>query len=536
QEWWARTTRNADGTERQRSAGLIRTILREAKEGGYDRDPAFWKPKEEELYRELLLLAPSDPDANRSAGRVDLRELPGFAELWESVGEHYTELPPKFRGLVADLETRVEAAGPVWLEPADYAAKKAVLEELSTWLKEMEASPTAAAVQKGINSVRADPILKDYDAVPVIAPPFIVFLGSRELKPVDGTKEEQERVAKKRAELEERSKKYHRLYSAFLATFEERYRKPLNLPPFQPTDILYQWIFEDRQGFEKYNVKAQGHEVGANVLGYFDPKTRWVLLYQSEDEPGKRIDDLNVMAHESTHQLHWFFARDPKNRFENYFDEMRAVWFTEGWAEYVGGSCRFHPQTDQPEFSWYALGRVDTLRDMKKHGMPMIPLVSLVEREDYAEFQRWLIDEFLPAARETAPESAHPMLHPLAYMGVLYAQSWLFVHYLNTYGDGKYRRQFLDLVETALRGRRKPVKYRKDPNNPDEKWRIVYDAFTEIFGIAGEADWERMQREYDETVERVLREAPPSPKKEERKEEKEETGEKKEDGGTPGGN
>lgn len=513
-DWWAEATTNVDGSAKTLDAGVVRMILAEAKQKGYDQDPLFWKPREKELYATLLEKAPEDSEANRYAGRKNLLDYPDFDKLWKRAQDGFTEIPSDMQGLLREFEDRVEGRKPIWMTGEEYESVKGRFDALDATLKEMESNPYAAEIQKALARVKADPILMDYEAYPMVVHPFIVFLGSKELKHVQGydkmtpaqKKEDDDRIARKRESMKEWSRDLERMYKAYVKEFEEKYRKPLGLPAFQPTDILFQWVFEDRQGFDQFNQRKEGGDVGAAVLGYFDPKTRWVYLYLRENSEDEGISDLNVMAHETTHQVQWFFSKDPANRLVNHFDELHAVWFTEGWAEYLGGSCRVHPDTKEPEFSWFAVGRVDTLRFMKKNGLPAVPLQDLVQRENYGEFMLW-VNSWLGGQREAVPEESQKFLQPGFYLGALYAQGWLFVHYLNKYEGGKYREPFLDFVKMSLQGRIKPEKYRADASKP-EKWKNVRDAFCDIFNVKSQADWDRMQREYDEVMAQVIRDAP----------------------------
>jgi len=512
QEWWAQATTNLDGTPRRRDASSIRAILRDAKAGGYDKDPVFWKAKEDELYAELIAKAPDDPEANRRAGRRAFPgDYPDFAKKFERIQGAFPELSPEWQTFVKDLEDSLAATKVAWFDGTAFDERKANLDAILAWLDAAESDPYKPAIQKGINLVRADPILKRYDAHPMVVPPFIVFV-SYPKAPENATPEARAEHRKKHlGEAQERAKELEMLYRAYVSEFEEKYRKPLGLPEFKPTDILYQFVFHSREAFNEYNSRAEGQDVNPNVLGYFNPKNRWVFLDMRDADEEGGISNLNTMAHETTHQMQWFFSKDPKDRMRNYFDELHAVWFTEGWAEYVGGSCRIHPETKKPEFSWYSLGRVDTLRWMKKEGIPAVPIRDLIDRENYGEFLQW-VQTWLPGMRDSVPESAHKFLVPQNYLPVLYAQGWLFVHYLNRFGNGKYREPFLDFVGMSFRGRYKPAKYLKDPTQP-ERWRDVKAAFEEIFQVKSEADWERIQKEYDQVREQVIREAPELPKK-----------------------
>jgi len=515
EEWWERAQRNADGSPRTFDGAVIEKLLSEAQERNYASNAAFWKPVAERLYGDLLKFKPTHRQANEFFGKKSLLDYPDFEKVLEEIQGGASELPPDMRAFVESIEDRIDRKDPLWMDAAEYDKHKAELEKIQSWRKQAEADPRAREIQKGINRARNDPVLRNYGSIALDVHPFIVFLSSRELfpKPVPGETEEQmrERVAKKTEELQPRIERLKKLYTAYLKEFEERYRKPLGLPEFRPTDILFQWIFEDREGFDRFTRDQSGHEIGAGVLGFFSPQDRGLYLYDREDEDDGGISNDNVITHESTHQLNWFFSRDPdpRKRLEFRFDEFEASWFVEGWAEYLGGSCRVRPDTGELQFCWYALGRADLLRFMKKEGVPMIPIRFLVERGGYREFQEWYANYWHDEARSMLKnEAAEKYINPGFYFGALYAQAWYFIYFLNEYEQGKYRKPFQDLVLTALRGREKPPAYRKDPNAKDERWSYPVDAFVEIFGVKSEADWARLQKEHDTLLEKVLADAP----------------------------
>jgi len=516
--WWLQATTNPDRSPKSLDVAAIETILAEAQRSGFTVDQGFWKPKADKLYGDLLKLKPAHREANEFFGRKSLRDYPDFAEVWRSMEESFRELPRERRELLTAYEERVQKGDPLWMSPEEYEAEKVRFDDFVAWKKKCDADPTFKEIQAGIVRVlETDPVLSHYGATYIDAHPFILFVGSRELfpKPVQGetAEEAKARIAKKTEELQPRLQRLRKLYRAYVANFEERYRKPLGLPEFKPSDLLFQWVFEDREGFDRYNRDATGHEIAGGVLGYFSPKNRWVFLYEREDAEAEGISNDNVMAHESTHQIQWFFSKDPEKRGVNYSEEFESAWFGEGWAEYVGGSCRVHPETGEIQFSWYALGRADWLRFMKKNGIPLIPIRYLAERGNYSEFNQWIANFWLEEARSKASEAAEKFLNQPVYFSSLYAQSWYLVYFLNEYENGKYRKPFLDFILTAMRGRRKPPAFRADPNVA-ERWESVYHAFEEIFALKTQEDWARLQREHDQFLEKVLQDAPVPKKRE----------------------
>lgn len=532
--WWARAARNSDGSPRTFDAATLERLLAEAEQRGYPSNAAAWKPIAEKLYGDLVKIRPTHRKANEFFGRKSLRDYPDFAQVFERMQESDKDLPAELRSFLASLEERVEKSDPLWMEPQEYEQHREKLDAFVAWRKKMDEDPAFREVQRAVARAQNDPVLRNYGAVPIGVPPFVVFLGSRALypRPVEGEtpEETRKRIAEKTQELAPRIEKTRRLYEAYVRFFEERYRKPLGLPEPKSNEIIFQWIFEDRAGFDQYARDQDNHEVGAGVLGYFSPQTRWVVLYEREDAEEGGLSNDNTAAHESTHQIQWLFSKNPKNRLENFIDSWAASWFTEGWAEYVG-SCRENPETKAIDFGWYSIGRADLLRFMKKQGVPLIPIHFLVATGNYEDFNRWVSSFWLGEARERcANESAERFVNPGTYFGALYAQGWFLCYFLNEFENGKYRDRFNDLVLTALRGRHKPPKYRKNPADESERWATPFDAYCEIFGLDPMADpardpkWTAMQREHDAFLDKMLQVipppkkplgAPPEPKKEE---------------------
>ena len=93
---------------------------------------------------------------------------------------------------------------------------------------------------------------------------------------------------------------------------------------------------------------------------------------------------------------------------------------------------------------------------------------------------------------------------PDTLINLFYAEAWALAHFLNEYGDGKYRAQYQDLVRAATTGRVKPESYRKD-KAVQEKWGSAYDAFVDVMGMREVSDWERLEREFAEHLPAALR-------------------------------
>ncbi|MEE8104430.1 MAG: hypothetical protein V3T86_02730 [Planctomycetota bacterium] len=512
-DWWGEIALNADGTEKDLEKGAIERIFSEASSKEYDQDAAFWGAKKMALMAQLLKVDPNNETANRAAGKKALRDHPGFEELWMKVTAE-TGLPENIVAFRDKYEDRVEAGEDVWLDTPEFTEVSTEMTGIKKYLEELANDPYRKQILRAIERTKNHPVLMHYESVQVVAHPFIVFLGSRELKVMEDTPEEKKRVAKKRKEMEIEAEKYRKIYAGFVKHWDENYRKPMGLPKLKPSDILFQWIFEDKKGLDAYQMKAEGRPLPSGVLGYFSPWNRWVFLFLRENDESSGISALNVMCHESTHHLHWKFSEDPKDRFTNYFDEGGCVFFNEGFAELLGGSGRIKPGTDgEPEFEWYAIGRLEGIRRMKKNGVPLLPIKDLVPRESYSEYQNWIRDSWIERVRPITPEASHKFLSPRYYFGAaLYPQSYVLATFLTHYENGKYREKFLEFAMAMFRGRIKPAKYGGDG---EKRWRDAYGAFVEIFfdNKNEEAAFVAMQKEHDAFQDELLKNAPRPPKR-----------------------
>jgi len=434
-----------------------------------------------------------------------------------------TGLPDHIVAFRNKYEDRVEAGEDVWLDSKTFVEVSTEMKAIEKYLVELAADPYRKQILKAIERTKNHPVLKEYESVQVVAHPFIVFLGSRELKLMEDTPEERKRVAKKRKEMEIEAEKYRKIYAGFVKHWEENYRKPMGFPPLKPSDVLFQWIFEDKEGLDKYQMKAEGRPLPSGALGYFSPQNRWVFLFLRENDESSGITALNVMCHESTHHLHWKFSTDPKDRFTNYYREAGCVSFSEGFAELLGGSGRIKPGTDgEPEFEWYAIGRLQAIRMLKKNGVPLLPIKDLIARESYAEYQNWINDAWVERVRPMTPEASHKFLSGRYYFGAaLYPQSYVLMAFLTHYENGKYRDKFLVFAKAMFRGRIKPAKYGGDGK---KRWHDAYEAFVDIYfdNKDVEASFERMQKEHDAFQDEMLKNAPKPPKRKDPADEEEE--------------
>ena len=143
------------------------------------------------------------------------------------------------------------------------------------------------------------------------------------------------------------------------------------------------------------------------------------------------------------------------------------------------------------------------LKAMRGAGIPWVSLRELTQLESRAGFTRWISDTWWPALQgdDDIPEEAADFVRPqrTAFATrLLYAQAWGLAHFLNE----EHAQQYQDLLMTALRGRRKPQKYKTDRL---KRWRNTYTAFAEIMGLKSDADWDSLSKKYETHLESLAR-------------------------------
>jgi len=466
------------------SGERVEELLATARERGYHTIPGMdgeaWTRK---VYADLLKREPNHPEANRAFGRVPVTDYPDFREVFRRL-RHWVALPPEFsrlrEKLLARTHTRPRTMYPAF-EPEEYERVARALDRFREWDESMRADPTARAIHKALARVRTDPILGQYEFVHIELHPWVLFYASRKLVPNDDGAKEEERVAAERRRLTKRLEAFRPFVDAYLKFFRARWMKPLGLKDFEKDDLFFVWVFGERKSWEEYG-RQTGTPIAPGILGYFDPNDHWVFLYE---DAADRVRVESSLAHELTHQLHWHFSheKDESRDFHNHFHRIKAVWFTEGWAEYAGWTERGNGGY---EFGVPSKVRVNSLRALRKHDIPLFPVRDLVRRESYREWVFHLLREWLP--RQQAKVDKPEVLYSVV-MEMLYAQSWLLVRFLYEFEDGKYRDKALEFTKASLEGyvgRRGARGYAQ-----------AHEVFEEIFSLHTKADWTRFQREYE---------------------------------------
>ncbi|MHC4933396.1 MAG: hypothetical protein ACYTGV_14530, partial [Planctomycetota bacterium] len=435
-------------------------------------------------------------DANRAFGRFPLSDYPEFWKVFRRLTDAKV-LPAELTRFRDAYEPRVRFK-PVWRTPAlsteEFARASALLDRFVALEEEFAADPTRRAIFESLARVQMHPLLGEYETVHVEVPPFVLFYASREITPKNATDGERVRVNRERERLKGRLESLTAVIRAYLAHFREEWMRPLGLDEFPETQLFFIWVFGDRESFDEYGLRV-GLLHPPGLLGYFNPRDRWVFLYEEE---GQQVKVETSLIHELTHRLHWHFSRDRVGKHRNHFLRVGAAWFKEGWAEHI---CWFRKTGESYEFGQIAQPRMDALHEFRKAKLPMYPIKKLVRSDSYQghqeEVRRWL-----GTLGRWPEDKVRQAVLDLAYMELLYSESWLFVRYLYEGSGGRYRKRLKTFTKAMLSGF---LGYRGERGYPQ-----AHEVFAQIFGLEDEEDWQRLQGEFDEYLEAKLYEIKPS--------------------------
>jgi hypothetical protein len=410
--------------------------------------------------------------------RIPLADYPHFFAVFTRLAEARV-LPEDLVALRNELEERV-ALGPrpraPVLERPEYDRIAALLDRFRAFEERLENDPGERALLQALQRVRLHPLLGKHAGAHVVAPPFLLFYAS-------SAPAEQAR---------ERLESFRGLLKDYVEFFRARWMEPLGLPEFAPEDLLFVCVFGDRASFDAY-VAELGFVTQPGLLGCFNPADGWVLLYDDELDR-RRVE--SSLAHELTHQLHWHFSKDPGGRLGNHMRVLRAIWFTEGWADYAGWCDR---REGRHRFARTAPERIALLRKAREAKFPLYPLRRLVRSEDYATYLDDLRRHWLPGRIELPESEAEQRELDSFLLQLLYAQSWAFLRFLHEGADGRYRERVLRFMRATTNGF---AEYRTPSTRP-----LAHEVFARILGLKEPKDWEQLQGEYDAYVEDLLRES-----------------------------
>jgi hypothetical protein len=417
--------------------------------------------------------------------------------VWAQLGESYHQLPREMQDYFDELG--IEEGKPMWLTPERFEEVSAKLDEFVSWRTKREENPAAEAMEKATARVKQviSGAQRKMGVAPIAEAPFLLLLAYEENADADAT----------RGRLLAEGKRWAAALKAVREQWEKRIREPLGLGPADTGKYYYDVIVPTNEDLARL-ATGQGHDKDGDIPAFFSMATQWALLRAPIEANDKALFG-GDLAHAAVHQLQWHYSVDPKDKYgDNGMTMWTGVWLAEGLAEYLGSGVDLDPTSGNANFSGKPPRRVEFLQAMTDNGVPLIPVRELVQLGDFEGFSRYVHGSWLAAMRsnEDLPEAAAPWAaaqNNLAHK-VLYAQSWLLVHFLYEADDGKYRAKLLDLVLTMLRGRQKPDRYQKDPTRP-ERFRSADEAFEEIMGLKDGAAWSELQKEHDRYRKRLLR-------------------------------
>jgi len=408
----------------ERDAGTHPARAREAYE-------TFRDNRDEERAKRVLDVAhrafPTDPWVNGLLGLRDRgTEVLALADD-ETLEDALGDLPA-YQRVVALREAVKKNAGAAWL--AEPASKEldgwlAACRERQTWFQD----PANARSHLHYRNLKSNTYFEKLDFAYSVARPYVLFLQSA------GAAEAQAREAEAR--------QWGLTFQCSYRRFHEFLRRDLGVdaPSLETVNDtrLPVFVFRNRRAFDQWHLDTNQRVPAPEMLAYYEPvRTRMVLLYFGLAQhvgggAGGKRRETSTCFHEATHQLfdfyqRWFCSQAGKPLPEGYaqLDPRLApldtlFWFQEGLADYFG-AVEPVPGT---EGDW-EVGRPD-----RDH------LLAVVEARRAR--QAWKLSEFLLANQQEIYERAN--LKDWRAQGadqlkaLLYAQGWLFVHYL-MHGEG----------------------------------------------------------------------------------------------------
>ncbi len=473
--WYEDNFFNDYGKSARLSGERIEALIAEGEKRNYGALRAFgWKAKKDRVYKLLLRSDPLHPAANRHFGNVPLSTYPDFFKVLYRMGNHVA-LPEDFAKFRDEMEAKVQTK-PVRRAPVmtlvEYRKAEQLLHRFVAWDKRLQDDPRALAILNARKRVSTDPLLGRYEPIHIEVPPFVVFYAAPKSKGGTSARD----IKRYREKLES----FRSLIVSYVEFFRSRWIQPLKLKEFDKDQLFFVWIFGDRDSWLEYGRNA-GIPPPPGMVGYFSPLDQWVFLYEDSKE---RLTVESSLAHELTHQLHHHFSSDT-GKFVNHFKRIKAVWFSEGWAEYAGWTKKVGSEY---RFGQTSAERVRSLRTLKKYGLPLFPVRDLVKRENYREWLSFAIMEWLPKQRLKA--DVDPQVLASVFLEILYAQSWLLVSFMYEFEQGKYSKNAMAFTKAALRGF-------KDHRGV-RGYAQAHEVFAKMFELKTDAAWAKFQKEYEQ--------------------------------------
>ena len=137
----------------------------------------------------------------------------------------------------------------------------------------------------------------------------------------------------------------------------------MGLPAIGVDTVLYVWMFDNKGDYDNFAGGKRLFGAGFDVAGGFFVKGRWSYAGLSTDQAVARYMG-NDLAHTAVHQLQWYYSRDPKKTYLNYFEEWNGLWFTVGFAAWLGGGIEHDVTSGQATWTGIDPRRKEQLKQM----------------------------------------------------------------------------------------------------------------------------------------------------------------------------
>jgi len=311
-----------------------------------------------------------------------------------------------------------------WLGAEEFAEAERIEKEFR---EKGAGDPWAAAAEVVKVNLTSDALFRPYQAKSEARRPFLVFV-----EDMGG----EERNA---YHLDAKGDMFQALWEHLMKAYGERFKLK------EPTKPFVVFVYKDRKGYDAHEKTLTGGVPHPNRRAHYDPRSRMVILYESDSRvQGGTLggdEGAGTVMHEGTHQVMHFMAGDRERKVPPY------VWFQEGIAEYVGTVKQGKSEGEQRqwEFNQVSKMRLSHYRDAVKSDL-FIPLEALLGFRSYEDVQsHGTREHFARRKRDKADFEAQYLLY-------FYAESWAFTYFLNQGAGGRYQAKFLDYMAEEFDG------------------------------------------------------------------------------------
>lgn len=210
------------------------------------------------------------------------------------------------------------------------------------------------------------------------------------------------------------------------------------------------YIFANRQGYLRYGQK-EGKGLLQYAAGHYDPALKIMMCFRPRGR-----SPITTILHEATHVLMHYLRNNRQKQPTDLF------WVQEGIADFYAGAKE--TPDGRLEVGVVNRGRLMSCKQLYRNPKLLIPLDKLLRYNQ----THWVM------AVQTRDVRQKQMK-----MGRIYAQSWLLMHFLHHYQNGKYRERLKKFMAAYIEGKSR------------------YEDFVAAFG---EPDISTMSREIAEYV------------------------------------